>query len=57
LVAIVLEAEATLTDEILDRHHRLIGSFFAKAKQKHERVFTEAAPALHRDDSAVRQRR
>jgi TnpA family transposase len=47
LVAIVLEAEATLTDEILDLHDRLIGSFFAKAKHKHEREFTEAAPALH----------
>ncbi len=47
LVAIVLEAEATLTDEILDLHDRLIGSFFAKAKHKHERAFTEAAPALH----------
>jgi len=32
LVAILIEATATLTDEILDLHHRMIGSFFAKAK-------------------------
>ena len=47
LAANVLKSEATLTDEILDLHDRLIGSFFAKAKHKYERIFTEAAPALH----------
>ncbi len=47
LVAIVLEALATLTDETLDLHDRLIGRFFAKSKYKHAQQFAEAAPALH----------
>jgi hypothetical protein len=42
LVAIPLDTSASLTDEILDLHDRLIGSFFAKAKHKHERSFAEA---------------
>ena len=47
LVAILLDTAATLTDEILDLHDRLIGSFFAKAKHKHERSFAEAGPAIN----------
>jgi TnpA family transposase len=47
LVAIALEATATLTDETFDLHDRLIGRFFAKSKHKHERQFAEAAPVLH----------
>ncbi len=43
LVAIVLEALATLTDEALDLHDRLIGRSFAKSKYKHGRQFVEAA--------------
>jgi hypothetical protein len=33
LVAILLESTATLTDEILDMHDRIVGSVFAKAKR------------------------
>ena len=47
LVAIVLEATATLTDEILDLHDRMIGKIFAKSRHKHERQFAESAPDLH----------
>jgi TnpA family transposase len=47
LVAIALETAATLTDEILDLHDRLIGRFFAKSKHKHERQLAESAPDLH----------
>lgn len=47
LVAILLDTSATLTDEILDLHDRLIGSFFAKAKHKHERSFAEAGAAIN----------
>jgi hypothetical protein len=47
LVAILLDTSATLTDEILDLHDRLIGTFFAKAKHKHERAFAEAGPAIN----------
>ena len=42
LVAILVEATATLTDEILDLHDRMIGSFFTKAKNKHEKTFAAA---------------
>ena len=47
LVAILLDPSARLTDEILDLHDRLIGSFFAKAKHKHERSFAEAGVAIN----------
>jgi len=46
LVAIILEALATVTDETLDLHDRLIGRFFAKSKYKHGQQFVEAAPVL-----------
>jgi TnpA family transposase len=47
LVAILLETAATLTDEILDLHDRLIGSLFAKAKNQYERSFAEAGQAIN----------
>jgi hypothetical protein len=46
LVAIVLEALATLTDETLDLHDRLIGRFFAKSNYKHRQQVAEAGPML-----------
>jgi hypothetical protein len=39
LVAILLDIAATLTDEILNLHDRLIGSFFTKARHKYEKRF------------------
>jgi hypothetical protein len=47
LVAILLDTEATLTDEILDIHDRLIGSAFAKAKRSYEASFQEAGKAIN----------
>jgi TnpA family transposase len=47
LVAILVEATATLTDEILDLHDRMIGSFFTKAKNKHEKTFAAAGKAIN----------
>jgi TnpA family transposase len=39
LIAILLDTSATLTDEILNLHDRLIGSFFTRAKHKYEKRF------------------
>ena len=47
LVAILLDTEATLTDEILDMHDRMIGSAFAKAKRSYEAAFQEAGKAIN----------
>jgi hypothetical protein len=47
LVAILVEATATLTDEILDLHDRMIGSFFTKAKNKQEKTFAAAGKAIN----------
>jgi hypothetical protein len=50
LVAIVLEAEATLTDEILDLHDRLIGAFFCQGEaQTRAGVYRSGSrPLTHR---------
>ncbi len=47
LVALMVETAATLTDEILDLHDRLIGSFFTKSKNKYERAFAEQGKAIN----------
>jgi TnpA family transposase len=47
LVAILLDTEATLTDEILDMHDRMIGSAFAKAKRSYEASFQESGKAIN----------
>ena len=47
LVAILVEATATLTDEILDLYDRMIGSFFTEAKNKHEKTFAAAGKAIN----------
>ena len=39
LVAILLDTMATLTDEILELHDRIIGTCFNKARHKYEREF------------------
>jgi Transposase and inactivated derivatives, TnpA family len=47
LVAILLDTAATLTDEILNLHDRLIGSFFTKAKHKYEKRFAADGKAVN----------
>lgn len=47
LVAILLDTLATLTDETLDLHDRLIGTFFSKARHKHEREFAADGRAVN----------
>src|SRR5580704_14806182 len=48
LVAILLDTRATLIDEILDLHARMVGSAFAKAKRAYETsFFQEAGKAIN----------
>lgn len=47
LVAILLDTTATLTDETLDLHDRLIGTFFSKARSKYDREFAADGRALN----------
>ena len=47
LVAILLDTQSTLIDEILDMHDRMIGSAFAKAKRSYETSFQEAGKAIN----------
>jgi hypothetical protein len=43
----MIETAATLTDEALDLHERLIASFFTKSKDKYERTFAEKGKAIN----------
>lgn len=47
LVAIALATGATLTDQILDLHDRLIGSFFSRDKNQHAQRFAADGKALN----------
>jgi TnpA family transposase len=47
LVAILLDTLATLTDETLELHDRLIGTFFSKARSKHDREFAADGRAVN----------
>jgi hypothetical protein len=47
LVAILLDTRATLIDEILDLHDRIVGSAFAKAKRAYEASFQESGKAIN----------
>jgi TnpA family transposase len=47
LVAIAIEGMATVTDEIIDLHDRIIGKFFNDAKKKHLRRFQTSGKAIN----------
>ena len=47
LLAILLDISATLTDETLNLHDRLIGSFFTQAKHRYEKRFSEDGKAVN----------
>ena len=47
LVAILLDTAATLTDETLELHDRLIGTFFSKARSKYDREFAADGQAVN----------
>ena len=47
LVALALEGTATVTDEIVDLHDRIIGKLFNAAKNKHRRQFQQSGKAIN----------
>lgn len=47
LVAIVLEAKATVIDEVIDLHARIIGTLFNRAKRNHEQQFQQSGKAIN----------
>ncbi len=47
LVAVILDSMATLTDQILEMHTRMVGAAFKKAERKHLETFQQAAKAIN----------
>lgn len=47
LVALVLESTATITDEIIDLHDRIIGRLFNTAKNKHQKRFQQSGKDIN----------
>jgi hypothetical protein len=43
LVALAIEGMATVTDEIIDLHDRILGKLFNAAKNKHQQQFQRPA--------------
>ena len=47
LVALAIEGTATITDEIIDLHDRIIGKLFNMAKNKHQEQFHASGKAIN----------
>lgn len=47
LVAVAIEAMATVTDEIIDLHDRILGKLFNAAKNKHQEQFHASGKAIN----------
>jgi hypothetical protein len=47
LVALVIESTATITDEIIDLHDRIIEKLFSTAKNKHQKKFQQSGKAIN----------
>lgn len=47
LVAVVLDTRATVTDEIIDLHDRILGTLFNRAKRTYAEQVEQAGPTLH----------
>jgi hypothetical protein len=47
LVAVILDTRATLIDEIIDLHDRIMGSLFSKAKRHHADRFQQSGKAIN----------
>jgi hypothetical protein len=48
LVALVLESTATITDEIIDLHDRIMGRLFNTAKNKHKKRFQQSGKDINK---------
>ncbi len=47
LVALAIESQATVTDEIINLHDRIIGKLFNTAKHKHQQQFQSSGKAIN----------
>src|SRR5260370_4571837 len=47
LVAMVLDTQATIIDQVLDMNDKIIGKLFADAKRKHEAAFADRGKAIN----------
>ena len=47
LCAVVLDTQATLTDEIIDMHDRILGALFTRAKNNHVERFHQSGKAIN----------
>ena len=47
LVALAIEGMATVTDEIIDLHDRILGKLFNAAKHKHQQQFQKQGKAIN----------
>jgi TnpA family transposase len=47
LVAVILDSQATLIDEIIDLHDRFMGSLFSQAKRRHADRFQQSGKAIN----------
>ena len=47
LVALAIESMATVTDEIIDLHDRILGKLFNDAKKKHQQQFQASGKAIN----------
>ena len=47
LVALLLETQATIIDETIDVHDRIIGTLFSRAKRNHEKQFQQSSKAIN----------
>ena len=47
LVAVAVEGTATVTDEIIDLHDRIVGKMFNAAKHKHQEQFQTSGKAIN----------
>jgi TnpA family transposase len=47
LVALAIESMATVTDEIIDLHDRILGKLFNDAEKKHQQQFQASGKAIN----------
>ena len=47
LVAIVVESKATIIDEIIELHNRIIGRIFNQARNKHRQAFHDSGKSIN----------
>jgi len=53
LIAVLLDTAATITNQILDMHDRIVGRMFNEAKRKHEQSFAESRRARTRPNPSL----